>query len=142
VLTIKNPLSKQEAALAADPAKWRGWFPATVIEAGEKNDKNGNPMIELLLAVEHGGETREYKDWLTMYDRGAEKLRHASEMAGVLSKYEAGEGISPDDFAGHACQVRLDIEKRRGAPDRSVLIDYRPAAVSGVVNLRQAVSRT
>jgi hypothetical protein len=133
MLIIKKPLSEQAAAKAKNPTLWRGWFSATVLEAVEKNDKNGEPMLALLLAVLHGGETREFRDWLTTsYDRSASKLRHACDAVGALAKYEAGE-ISQDDFAGRTCQVRLDIEKRRGFADRSVIVDYRRAVEDRVV---------
>jgi hypothetical protein len=135
-MEIRKPLSASDAAKAAKPKLMRGWFRAEFLEAVEKDSRRGNPMIEVLLAVYDGeGATREYRDWLTTSERGAEKLRHACEAVAALAKYDAGE-ISQDDFPGHACQVRLDIEKKRGFPDRSVIIDYKPASASGVVNLR------
>ena len=69
--------------------------------------------------------------------RAADKLRHACEAVGALDRYEAGQ-IDPGLFPGHACEVRLDIEKQRGYPDRSVIVDYRAAASESVTPLRRA----
>jgi hypothetical protein len=94
-------------------------------------------MIEARLAVTMDGETREYRDWFTASERAADKLRHACEAVGALDRYEAGK-VAPEIFSGHACEMRLDIEKRRGFPDCSVIVDYRAAASEAVTPLRRA----
>lgn len=136
MLEIPKPLSASEAAKARNPKPWRGWVPAEFLDAASKESARGNSMIEARLAVTKDGETREYRDWFTAAERFADKLRHACEAVGALDRYEAGK-IAPEIFPGHACEVRLDVEKRRGFPDRSVIADYR-AAAARVVNLRQA----
>ena len=137
MLTIKKPLSESEAAKARNPKPWRGWFPAEFLDAAARELQRGNSMIEARLAVTNDGETREFLDWFTASERAAEKLRHACEACGALDAYEAGK-IAPEIFPGHACEVRLDIEKRRGLPDRSVIVDYRAAASEVVTSLRRA----
>ena len=137
MLTIRKPLSESEAVKAQKPMPWRGWFRAEFRETADTETKRGDPMIAVWLAVFNGDEEREYRDWFTAADRGAARLRHAAEAVDVLAQYEAGQ-VSADLFAGHACEVKLDIEKRRGFPDRSVIVDYRAAAASGVVHLRSA----
>jgi hypothetical protein len=55
-----------------------------------------------------------------------------------LAKYEAGE-LDQSDFPGPV-RVKLGIEKKRGFPDRNVILDYAPSD-SPVVNLRQRGNR-
>lgn len=139
MIPIKKPLSESQAAKAANPKPWRGWFPAQIREAVETESKAGHAMIAARLAVFNGdGGEREFRDWLTTAERGAAKLRHACAcVPDGLARYNAGE-ISADMFLDLACQVRLEIEKRRGFPDRSVIVDYKPAEAAGVVTLRAA----
>jgi len=115
-----------------------GWHDARITEAIEKPSKRGNDMIEIAALVPDGdGGERTLRDWLTDSTLGALKLRHAAEAVGALAKYEAGE-IGQGDFPGHAVQVKLSVEKRRGYPDSNKIEDYRAAAAAGVVHLRQA----
>lgn len=138
MLTIKKPLSESEAAKAAKPELWRGWFSADFIDAWETELKRGNPMIAAALTVFNDTEKREFRDWFTASERSAAKLRHACEAVGKLEKYEAGE-IAAADFSGQRVQVLLDVEKgRAGFPARSVIVDYRPDTAAEVVNLRSA----
>jgi hypothetical protein len=137
MLTINKPLSASEAAQARNRKPWKGWFPAEFLDAVAKESSKGNSMIEARLAVHHDGETREFLDWFTASERFAEKLRHACEACGALDAYEAGR-IAPEIFPGHAVEVRLDVEKRRGYPDRSVIVDYRASASEVVTSLRRA----
>jgi hypothetical protein len=137
MLNISKPLSASEAAKARNPKPWKGWFPAEFLDAAAKESARGNAMIEVRLAVTNDGETREFRDWFTASERVAEKLRHACEACRALDAYNAGK-IAPEIFPGRACDVRLDIEKRRGFPDRSVIVDYRAAASEVVTSIRRA----
>ena len=137
MLEIKKPLSDGEAAKARNPKPWKGWVAAQFLDAASKESTRGNAMIEARLAVTKDGETREFRDWFTGSDRFAAKLRHACAAVGALDRYEAGK-IEPEIFPGHACEVRLDIEKRRGYPDRSVIVDYRAASAEAVTSMRRA----
>jgi hypothetical protein len=132
-----TPRSETEARKAARPVLLRtGWHDGEFREAAERQSKRGNDMIEVVVAVREGdGNEREFRDYLTDAGMGALKLRHACMAVGVLDKYEAGE-IGAADFPGHACRVKLGVEKKRGYPDRNVIEDY---AASSVVAL-QAVS--
>lgn len=113
-----------------------GMHDARITEAAEKPSKRGNDMIELAVVVrDAAGDDRTLTDWLTDSSMGALKLRHAAEAVGALAKYEAGD-ISAADFPGPV-RVKIGVEKKRGYPDRNVILDY-AAAVSGVVNLRAA----
>jgi hypothetical protein len=141
MIPIKKPLSESQAAKAANPKPWRGWFLAKFLEAVETESKAGHAMIAARLTVFNGeGGEREIRDWLTTAERGASKLRHACACApSGLARYDAGE-ISAEMFLDLACQVRLDVEKRRGFADRSVIVDYKPAEAAGVVtSFKQAV---
>ncbi len=140
-LTIK-PLSESEAAKAAKPSLWCGWFPAQFTEATETESKRGNAMIAVTLTVFNGADERTFQDWFTASERHAARLRHACEAVGELAKYEAG-AIAAEDFPGHTVLARLEIEKgRAGFPARSVIVDYKADAAEdarrGVVNLRSA----
>lgn len=137
MLEIPRPLSATEAAKARNPKPWKGWHSAQFLHAAAKESARGNSMIEARLAVISDGETREYLDWFTASERVAEKLRNACEAVGALDRYEAGK-VAPEIFPGRACEVRLDIEKRRGYPDRPVIVDYRAAASEVVTSLRRA----
>jgi hypothetical protein len=106
-------------------------------EAAEGLSKNNNDRIEVVWVVRDADcNEREYHDYLTDVGRGALKLRRACAAVGALGKYEAGE-ISPADFVGHVCLLKIGIEKRRGWPDRNVIEDY-AAADASIVRLRAA----
>jgi hypothetical protein len=116
-----------------------GWHDGRILEACEKPSRQGRDMIELLVGViDADGIERQLRDWLTDSTLGAAKLRHACEAVGALVRYEAGE-IGQADFPGHACRVRISIEKKRGYSDRNMIEDY-AAAAARVVNLRGAAS--
>jgi hypothetical protein len=133
-----TPRTEDEAKRASSRTLFKpGWRLARINEGGERPDRFGNDMIELLVSVPDGqGGERLIKDWLFSTDRGAAKLRHCCEAVGALDAYERGE-ISQEDFPGHDVEVKLGIEKKRGFPDRNIIEDYRPAA-SAVVQLRPA----
>jgi hypothetical protein len=135
-LTIK-PLSESEAAKAAKPSLWRGWFPADFIDVWETESRRGNAMIAVALTVFNGAEERQFRDWYTASERNAARVRHACEAVGKLAEYDAG-AIAAEYFRNQHVQVRLDVEKGRGGfPARSVIVDYR-AASAEVVSLRAA----
>jgi hypothetical protein len=75
-------------------------------------------------------------DYLTDTGKGGLKLRHACAARGVLAQFEAGS-VDASDLPGPV-RVKIGIEKRRGWPDRLIILDYAAAAASGVVNLRAA----
>ena len=131
MLTIKKPLSETEAAKAAKPELWSGWYRGDFADSWETESKRGNPMIAVALILFHGMEQREFRDWFTASERTAAKVRHACEAVGKLEKYEAGE-IGAEDFRGQRVEVRLDVEKGRGGfPARSVVVDYRALPAGG-----------
>jgi len=112
-LIINKPLSDSEAAKAAKPTLWRGWFSAEFREASNTETKRGDPMIAVWLAVFDGEQERIFRDWFTAAERGAARLRHASESVGaVLAQYEAGE-LSAEMFTGPA---KCGLMSRKGAP--------------------------
>jgi hypothetical protein len=135
--------SDTEAKRASSKKPLNGWYPARITEAGERPDKNGDDMIELLVSVRDAqGDERQLRDWLTGHDKGALKLRHCCEACGpdVIAKYEAGEELQPEDFVtGHDVMVKIEIEKRRGFPDQNRITDYRAVSSSSVVTLPRAV---
>ena len=135
-----TPLTEAEAQRVSSrkllPA---GWHDARITEAIERVSKRGNDTIEITgVVTDAEGNERTLRDWLTNTALGAAKLRHAAEAVGALAKYEAGE-LDQSDFPGPV-RVKLGIEKKRGSPDRYVILDYAPSD-SSVVDLRQRGNR-
>ena len=132
-----TPRSEADAKRASRPELLRpGWTEGEIREASEHRSQRGNHTIELFIAIAApDGAERLFKDWLTSAPLGALKLRHAVEAVGALAQYDAGE-ISANSFVGHLCRVRIAIEKKRGYPDRNIIIDY-AAANSRVDYLRE-----
>jgi hypothetical protein len=117
-MRVRN-LTDQDVLLASTSrtALKAGIYPARIEEAAEKLSKRGNPMIELVVAVQDGaGGERKIPDYLTDTDMGAEKLRSAVTAVAALDGYEAGS-ISPQMFPGKDVIVRLGVQKQRGYPD-------------------------
>ena len=133
-----TPRTETEAVRSSSHALLRpGWHDGRITTAFEKPSKRGNEMIEVTVAVaDADGKERMLRDWLTDTPYGAAKLRHACAAVGAMTRYETGE-IGQADFPGHAVQVKIAVEKRRGYPDQNRIEDYRPADLS-VVNLRAA----
>ena len=75
-------------------------------------------------------------DYLTDTDKGGLKFRHCCAARGVLAKFEAGS-VDASDLPGPV-RIKIGIEKRKGWPDRLIVLDYMAAAASPVVNLRAA----
>jgi hypothetical protein len=132
-----TPRSETEAVAVARNVLLRaGWYDAEFREAVEKTSSRNNAMIEVDVAVsDPDGNERLFRDWLVDTPRGAAKLLHACDAAGVIERYEAGE-IVASDFPGKRCRVRVGVEKGRGYPDRNVIEDY--AAAHAPVSLRVA----
>jgi hypothetical protein len=129
-----NPMSAIDAERASRAGKplRAGVYEGTIREASEHISQRGNDTIELEVAVtDRDGNERLFRDWLVATPRSAAKLRNACEAVGALARYDAGE-ISANDFPGHACRVRIGIEKKRGFPDRNVILDYEAAATRAV----------
>lgn len=139
---MKTPAYTEAAAAEASRRTLLapGWIDRAMIrEAVERPSARGNDMIELVIAVPDGrGGERLFKDYLTSTPLGALRLRHASEAAGALDRYGAGE-ISASDFPGRTVRVKIGIEKKRGYAPRNIIEDY-AAADSGVVSLREVAS--
>jgi hypothetical protein len=118
-----------------------GWRPGRIAEAVEKTDKRGNPMFELLVTVtDEDGNERQLRDFLTSYDFGALKMRHAIEAVGALDRYEAGEEIMQDLFPGHDVLVKIGVQKgtRNFPGEHNIIEDFRAATAAPVVSLRPA----
>jgi len=136
-MLIRTPRSETEAvAVSRNALMQSGLYPGEIREAVDKTSQRNREMIELDVAViDTDGNERIFRDWLVDTPRGAAKLRHACEAAGVIERYEAGE-IVASDFPGKRCRVRIGIDKKRGYADRNFIEDY--AAPDAVVNLRSA----
>jgi hypothetical protein len=139
LLRVRN-LTEQDVLLASTSrtALKAGLYSARIEEAAEKLSKRGNPMIELLVAVQDGaGGERKIPDYLVDTDMGAAKLRSAVIAVAALDAYEAGS-ISPEMFPGKDVIVRLSVQKQRGFPDRNFVESYKSAA--SVMQLRPSAS--
>ena len=140
-MLIKNPRSDAELLREATAQRkaWKaGLYSATCLEAGERPSKRGNDMIETVWAVSDGeGNVREHHDYFTDTPVAALKLRHCCEATDCLAQYEAGE-VRAEMFPGREVTVQLGVEKRRGYPERNIILDYRPATSHVVTPLRNA----
>jgi hypothetical protein len=138
---MKTPAYTEAAAIEASRRTLLapGWIDGAMIrEAVERPSARGNEMIELDVAVPDGrGGERLFKDYLTSTPLGALRQRRACEAVGALDRYDAG-AISAADFPGHHVRVKIETEKRRGWPERSVIVDYAAASAASVVTLRSA----
>jgi len=126
-------------AMAASKPLAPGHYDAEIREAHETVSKRGNPTVALRLGISDGkGGEREEPDWLTdsSFAAAAAKLRSICEAVGALDRYEAGE-VSAEDFVGRRVRVLLEIERKRGYPDRNRVVSY-SAADTRVVNLRSS----
>jgi hypothetical protein len=139
---MKLPIVTEQDALKASrkSGTWKpGWYPSHIETAREKVSNAGNDCFELTHLVRNAAaDERSIRDWPNATNRGLLKLRHAIEAVGCLEKYNAGEEITAEDFAGADVEVKLAIEKKRGFPDRNIIEDYRAASSSSVVPLRSA----
>lgn len=137
-MRVRN-LTEEDVLLASASrtALKAGLYPARIEEAAEKLSKRGNPMIELLVAVQDGaGGERKIPDYLTDTDMGAAKLRGCCVAVGALDAYECSE-ILPEMFPGKDVIVRVGVQRQRGYPDRNYIESYRPVAAP-VAQLRSA----
>ncbi len=102
----------------------KGNYPYEITSAVEKTSKSGAEMIELNVKIFVGESFRFVRDWLMDSDRGAYKLRHCCDVAGVLKSYEAGE-INALDLVGSTGWAKVGISKGRGDfPDSTSINDY------------------
>lgn len=137
IVKITNPRSEAEAHSASRHALLTGWQDGVIAEASEDTSRRGNAMMKVTVVVTDAqGIERTFFDFLTDTPQGALRLRHAVMATGCLAKYESGEELQPEDFAGRQIKIKLKTERRNGFT-RSVIEDYR-AAASSVVNLRAA----
>ena len=116
----------------------RGKYPARIVDAVEKDDRHGKPMIELLVAV----LDRQLRDWLNQSERAAFKVLSCCEACGpeVLARYNEKE-ISASDFPGNDVIVTIEIEKgKRGYPDQNRIVSYAPPAAPPMVHQLREVS--
>lgn len=116
----------------------RGWRDGFINDAFEgQGQSSGNDYICCNIVFSDGDIDRETKVYLTDTTRGRDLLRKACQAVNALAKFEAGE-ISATDFIGHHIRAKLDIEKRRGYPDRNVIVDMAARASNVVTPLRTA----
>jgi len=126
-------------AVAASRPLAPGWYDVEIFEAVDTLSKRDKPTIALRETVFDGkGGEREQPDWLSdsAFAPAAAKLRAICEAVGALAQYEAGE-VSADQFVGRRVRVLLEIERKRGYPDRNRVVSY-SAADTRVVNLRSS----
>ena len=136
---MKPPIVSESDALKAarKSGTWKtGWYGSRIDTARETLSNAGNECFECTHNVRNAaGDERIIRDRLTATNFGLLKLKHAIEAVGCSEKYNAGEELTQEDFAGADVEVKLGIEKKRGFPDRNIIQDHR-AAASSVVNLR------
>src|ERR1700734_1083586 len=113
------PTPEEIAAKAIWP---KAAYPFMIIDAVEKLANSGQPMIEIDVQISRrDGATRIIKDYLHV--RRPEKLMGAAKAFGVAEKVRAGS-LDADDVVGKKGTLRLGVEKRRGFPDRNVILEF------------------
>lgn len=101
-----------------------GEYGFEIVQSLNNISKSGNEMIELKVKVYNDdGGYKLITDFLL--ESLAYKLRHAAEVCGLLSQYEAGE-LDANDFIGKTGTVKLKIQKDKNGqyPDKNVIADY------------------
>jgi hypothetical protein len=112
------------------------WYDGDIEEVTEDTSKAGNEMFKATVGFSDAtGERWILLDYLTDTGKGGLKLRHCCAARGVLAKFEAGF-VDQSDLPGPV-RIKVGIERRRGWPDRLVILDYAAPADSSV-NLRAA----
>lgn len=99
-----------------------GTYEAAVMKAEEKQSKNGNDMLEVLVKVfDDDGASILVTDYLVNSDAAAFKIRHFCVSAGI--EYDSGE-IDTDALPGTTVYVKLKTEKSEQYGDRNKIADY------------------
>ena len=111
-----------------------GDYDADIPEVAEGESKRGNDMFVATVVFTDADTEWTLTDYLTDADKGGLKFRNACAARGVLDKFEAGY-VEASDLPGPV-RITVGVEKRRGWPDRLVVLDY--AARGDVVTLRRA----
>lgn len=102
-----------------------GEYSFEILEAEEKQDKNGNDMLALKVKVfKDNGASQNIFDYVS----GAWmefKLRHLAEVCGQLTEYESGE-LESYNFVGKTgtCKVGISKDKTGQYDDRNDIKDY------------------
>lgn len=103
-----------------------GVYSFEIAEAKESISQSGNEMIKLTLNVYNDeGKVKKVFDYLMNTEVMAFKLRHCSEVCGLLADYENGT-LSDYKFDGKTGHLKLDIRKDKNGqyPDQNAVIDY------------------
>lgn len=87
-----------------------GTYDFEVLAARERTSKSGNPMIEVEVEVFHDNGSIKVKDFLM--EAMQFKLLHFCEVAGLESKYAAGD-LEDVDCIGVTGKCKIRIEKGR-----------------------------
>jgi len=106
----------------------RGDYKFKVIDALEKDDRNGNPMLQVKMQVFHNvipGKTNIVDLWLTNNPNFEFLIRHFSYSIGLAESYEKGS-LSPEQCIDRIGIVRLGIsvDKNHKYPDRNKAVDF------------------
>lgn len=96
----------------------KGTYDFEIVESTEAvSKKTGNDMIRLKLRVFNAeGGYKFVDDYLL--DAIPHKLRHLSDLCGILDKYEAG-GVSAIDLVGKTGSLKMVIQKGNPKEDGS-----------------------
>lgn len=111
-----------------------GEYDADITEVVEDTSKRGNEMFKATVVFDAADRQWTLTDYLVDKGKGGLKFRHCCAARGVLAKFEAGF-VDQSDLPGPV-RIKVGIEKRRGWPDRLVILDYAAPASASVVSLR------
>lgn len=106
----------------------KGDYRFKVIDAFEKNDKNGNPMLVIKLNVFHNnipGKTNIVDCFLTENPNFEFLIRHFAYSVGLDKSYEEGV-LNPHECKDKSGIVKLgiQIDKEGKYPDKNIAIDF------------------
>lgn len=115
-----------------------------VLEATEKNSKNGNPMIELKLKVwdstGHEGIMFDYL-MLTGSNYSVRKIRHFCYSCGLQSSYDSGS-LGASECIGKQGKLKIDFQKgTNGYSDKNVVKDYITESDTKVAGANQSAAQ-
>lgn len=121
-----NFIPKTEKELSSINLFEPGTCAFEIIEAFQKNSKNGNPMIELKIRIwDKNGREKIISDYLVVIPEMEFKIKHFCDATGLEDKYNSGT-LEDIDCVNKNGQLKLTITKDKSGkyPDKNTVLDY------------------
>lgn len=116
---------KTDAEIETMNLREAGEYDFEVLDAEEKQSKQGNEMVELKVKLE-GADGRSFTlfDYLVSTDGMAYKVKHFAKAVGLLSEYEKGD-MAAEYMLGRTGRCKLAVQPAKGGyPAKNVIADY------------------